>query len=126
MGRLYLGAGLLAALLALGAWTSGTMTQVHQEMAGQLEQAAQAAQESNWGEAQRRAEAAGSLWAERRHGVASLADHTPMDEIDALFARLTVLAQEKDYGECAPECRELAVRLKAMGEAHTAHWWNLF
>ena len=123
MGRLYLGAGLLAALLALGIWTSGTMTQVHQEMAGQLERAAQAAQES---EAQRRAEAAGSLWAERRHGVASLADHTPMDEIDALFARLTVLAQEKDYGEFAPECRELAVRLKAMGEAHTAHWWNLF
>ena len=125
MGRFWLGAGLLAALLALGLWTSGAMVRLHEDLAVDLDRAAQAAQSGDWQEARARALSAGGQWERQRRKAAALADHTPMEDIDALFAQAEVFGRQEETADFAAACAELSMRLRAMGDAHTPQWWNL-
>lgn len=65
--------------------------------------------------------------AEERYGrwrdlTAAFADHGPMEEMDALFARAEVCG---DAQERKALCAELAQRARAMSNAHSPTWWNL-
>ena len=125
MRRLWIGFGVLAALLALGAAVSWGMDVVHRPAARQLEQAADAALAGNWQEAQRHADGAQSRWQRYRKFTASVADHTPMEEIESLFARVHICSAARDTVEFAASCAELSQKLLAMGEAHRLTWENL-
>ena len=54
------------------------------------------------------------------------ADHTPMEEIDALFAQVEVYAAAREETDFAAGCAALSRKVEAMGLAHGASWWNLF
>lgn len=54
--------------------------------------------------------------------TAAFADHGPMEEMDALFARAEICEDEQERKAL---CAELAQRAKAMSNAHSPTWWNL-
>ena len=67
-------------------------------------------------------EAAEERYQRWRQLTAAFADHGPMEEMDALFARAEVCGDEQERRAL---CAELAQRAKAMSNAHSPTWWNL-
>ena len=55
----------------------------------------------------------------------ALADHTPSEEIDALFAALEVYGSAKDKVAFSALCRELSLKMLAIGDAHSLKFHNL-
>lgn len=108
MKRLWVGIILLLILLAGTLAVTGAMDRIYAPMVEALE--------------------AGDLEkAEQRYGrwrqlTAAFADHGPMEEMDALFARAEICGDEQERKAL---CAELAQRAKAMSNAHSPTWWNL-
>jgi len=125
IGRETAGAVLLAALLLLGLLTAWDMESTHRQMARQLEDAAWLALSEDWENARMACASAESRWEDHRSIACLLADHTPMEQIDALFARLGICSAARDREEFAAACAELSRYVLAMGEAHHLSWQNL-
>lgn len=124
MKRLWLGVALLAALLAASLAVQAVANHIHDPIAKDLEQAAEAALSEDWAEADRLYRRARDAW-QRHHGAtASLADHSPMDELDMLFAQLRVFSQEQEAVHFASTCRSAAQMAQAMAQAHSLSWWD--
>lgn len=88
MKRFWLGIGIMVVLLGLGIGAQVWMDALHTPCAAELEQAAQEALQDNWSQALLLAEQASSRWEQTKKVISSLADHTPMDEVDMLLAEL--------------------------------------
>ena len=125
MKRLWIGVGVLLVLLVLGIVVSGVMDAIHAPMAEQLQQAAQAAMAEDWPAALKAAARAQKNWKAQQRLVAAFADHTPMDEIEGLFAEMEIYAQAREKQHFAATCARLAQLAEAMGESHRVSWWNL-
>lgn len=125
MGRFWVGVGLLVLFLALGVWVACTMDDVHQNIAQTLDQASAQTVSGNLDAGQALVRQARSDWEAHWNRTASVADHAPMDEIDALFAQLEVYGQTGQAGNFAAYCAHLAKLVAAVGEAHSLTWWNL-
>ena len=125
MKRIWIGIGLLAALLAVGLWLGEFMEDAHQPGARDLNRAAQAAQEGNWDTAKALAARAGEIWQKKWRVTAAVADHEPMDEMDGLFAEVKVYGRQEDTTQFSAACAHLASLLNAMGESHGCYWWNV-
>ena len=125
MGRFSLGIGLLALFLILGLWVSFSMGSVHENIAQTLDEAAARSLAGDLDTARSLSQQAQTDWDNRWHGVASVADHAPMDEIDSLFAQLEVYGKAAQTADIAAYCARLATLVTAVGEAHALNWWNL-
>ena len=125
MKRFWLGIGILVGLLGLGIGAQGWMDALHTPCAAELEQAAQEALQDNWSQALLLAEQASSRWEQTKKVISSLADHTPMDEVDMLLAELHVYARAQEVPHFAACCTQLAAMIQAIGQAHAFNWWNL-
>lgn len=122
MTRFRIGAALLALLLAISLLAQWGMARIHLPIARTLEETAQYARAENWASAVRSLSGAEARWLHYRGISAALADHQPMEDIEALFAQLKCLTGEPDF---APLCMELRCRVTAMADAHRLTWWNL-
>ena len=120
--RFYLGVGILLIILVLGLFTQWAMEKCQQPPALLREQAAQAEDLQTGTELAQQAKA---MWHRRWKGVAAVADHSPMDEIDTLFAEMDVYIREKEDVHFFACCSQLASLLRAVSEAHKLSWWNL-
>ena len=125
LGREVLGPGLLAGLLLAGLLSSWEMSTTHYSISRQVEDAAWLALSEDWEAARSAAAAAESRWEQHRDLSSLLADHTPMEQIDALFARMDLYSAARDREEFAAACGELSRYVKAMGDAHRLTWQNL-
>lgn len=125
MKRLWLGIILLAALLAAGIGITIAMDEIHEPISEALEDAAEAALEQNWEVAGRCFARAERQWQKHRKLSAAVADHAPMEDISAWFARLEVHYELRNAGDFAAGCMYLSELTEAMGEAHSFNWWNL-
>ena len=125
MKRMWLGIGLLGLFLGLGLWGSYAMSALHDPIAHQLEQAADIALDGDLSVALDIAETARAKWDGHWHGTAIVADHAPMDEIDALFAQLPIYAEMSHQADFAACCAQLAALITATAEAHAFSWWNI-
>lgn len=123
--QIKLGIGLLAVLLALGVFAQGAMGSISRPLAEQVEQAAAYTRAGRWDYACREFDRAKTGWESAWRKTAALADHAPMEDIDALFAQGAAAAEDFREGEFLQSAAELSVRLKAMADAHTFSWWNL-
>ena len=124
MKRLWLGVALLGVLLAASIAVQAVTSRLHHPIAQDLEQAADAALAEDWEQAQRLYRRAQDAW-QRCHGAtASIADHSPMDELDMLFAELNVFSREREAVHFAATCRSAAQMAQAMAQAHSLTWWN--
>ncbi len=125
MKRIWIGIGLLLAILVVGLWLGGFMENAHQPGARTLQQAAHFALEKNWNSAEAMAGQARQQWEKKWRVTAAVADHEPMDEIDALFAELEVYAQARNSSAYGAVCAHLASLLEAMGKSHRFSWWSM-
>lgn len=125
MKRGIFGLGILALFLILGLLGAKVMEDFHTPLAHQLEQAATLALRGDLEDATRLAEDVHRRWDRKWDQVAILADHTPMDQIDATFARLEAYGQAGNIWNFAALCRDLSAQISATAEAHKLSWRNL-
>lgn len=125
MKRFYLGLGILTVFLAMGLWFGFQMEGLHEELSQTLDQAAQTALAGDTTDAMALAVSAQAQWEKAWPKIAALADHSPMDEIDALFSQTLAYARAGSTADFITHCSRLARLVAAVGEAHTLTWWNL-
>lgn len=124
MGKLWLGAGLLVALLVLGLWTTAFADNLHRPVSELLEQASQISLQDQWQKGVSMALEAKADWDKNWHVVASATDHAPMDEIDGLFAKMEIFVKTQNREAFAACCAQLSRLIHAVAEAHSPAWWN--
>ncbi len=123
MRRFGFGIVLLVTLLLCALATWWGMERLHSPVLQELTRAAVLAEEGDSQAAKETALKARDQWQRKWHFTASFADHTPMEEIDDLFAELEVYEPDsEDFKAC---CRRLIQRTEAMAHAHALSWWNL-
>lgn len=125
MGRFWFGVGLLAVFLGLSLWVGAAMTKTHEPIAQKLEQAAAASIAGDPAEGLSLARQAHAQWEKNWHLVATVSDHTPMDEIDSLFAQAKTCSEAGQTEDFAALCMRLSQLIRALAEAHSLRWWNL-
>lgn len=125
MKRIWIGAALLAIVLAAGLWTGKRMEKTHTEVARQLRLCGQAAQAEQWERADELAREARDRWDKEWDFTAALADHTLLDEIDGVMEEMEVCRKNRDSLRSAALCAKLAQMVDALQEAHRLNWRNL-
>lgn len=125
MKRVIFGAVLLTALLLGGLAAQSRMASIHGYGASLLEQAGREAQQEEWDAAQTLFYRARRLWKDNYRFTAAFADHSPMEDVQALYAQLEVFAEARETPRFAALCAEAANRLEAMADAHLLAWWNV-
>ena len=125
MARGWFGIVILVVFLIGGVMAAMVMSSVHLPTAELLQQAADKTINGEFGEAVLLGLEAKDRWERGWNGTASLADHGPMDEVDALFGELEVYAITGEEPHFAACCAELAKRIEAVAEAHKFSWWNV-
>ena len=125
MKRLWLGVGILMALMAAGFWAADYADRIHGEISDVLEDASRAALEEDWQQAVALGKQAREKWEKNRGVPAALSDHTVLDEIDAGFARLEVYGRDRHPTDFAAQSGALARQVEALGEGHRLSLSNL-
>ena len=125
MGRGWFGAGLLVLFLILGLVVSGITDKAHIPTGDLLRQAAEKALAEDMEGGVTLGTAAKKRWERQWFLTASIADHSPMDEIDALFAEMEIYGRTGEAPHFAACCQELAQRLESVADAHRFSWWNI-
>ena len=125
MKRCWIGVVCLVLLLMGGLYVDRVMGRSHAPVSQDLDRAAECAKADDWTGAEAFTDRARENWEKNWHFSAAFADHEPMENIDALFSRLTVFAAAREKEEFGALCRELSRQVKAMGDAHDLKWWNL-
>ena len=116
--RFYLGLGILLVFLFLGIFTAVAMDRAMEPIQTYLQQAAQDALGSDPATGIHLAQQAKDAWFSLRSKIAAVADHTPMEEVDGLFAELEVYAQSGDMAHFSACCTRIAILSSALAEAH--------
>lgn len=124
-GRFWIGIVLLICLLATGLWVSFTLTSSQEEMAQLAQQAEDYAHNGHMQQSQQSAQQAYSLWQQRFQALAAIADHEPLDEVEAQFRQLLAFVEEQDTEEFVASCARLIAGIRAIAQAHTLTWWNI-
>ena len=126
MKRLWIGIGLLAVMLLSGILVPEILERSHTPVVNDLDRASELAMEEKWDGASLLSRRAEAQWQKIRPVTASLTEHEPMDEIDALFSQLEVYTQARDRVAYSSTCVYLARQLDALGAGHHLTLWNLF
>ena len=122
MRQVWIGVGILAALLLGGIWIGETQADAHGQQIRDLELASQAAMEENWARAEAHLIRAEKKWEEKRNRSAMIYRQDTLEQIDGLFAQLRAeLACRSREGFCA-NCAILAQVLRNLPEAHRFRW----
>ena len=126
MKRLWIGIGIMAAMLLSGILTPAILEKSHTPVVEDLSRAAELAEAENWEGASRFCRRAEEQWKKTRPVTASFTDHEPMEEIDALFEQLKVYTRAGDRVAYCSTCAYLKSQLEALGDYHDLTLWNLF
>ena len=123
--RFYIGMGILLTILCLGLLISAMISGCQEPMADILEEAAVAADAGDFQKGITLAATAAESWKTHWKGVASVADHTPMDEIDSLFSEMEVYIRTEEPVHFSACCAQLSSLLRSVADAHALNWWNV-
>lgn len=125
MKRLWLGVGVLLALLVCGLWVCAQAKQIHGDISQRLEQAAQAALAEDWPAVAAMTEQTRQRWEENMLFSAAFSEHTMLDDVEAGLARLEVYLARRQAADYAAQSAALARQVEALEEAHRLSWRNL-
>lgn len=125
MKHFWLGGAILLFFLISGLVTTFVFGRIHEPLSEDLEDAAEAALEGEWEKAVFFANAAEARWEKYRSLTAAVADHAPLEEMDAAFAVLDTYTELGWWGEFAVLCAQLSQMASAMAESQSFVWWNL-
>ena len=123
--HLWIGVGLLLVLLIAGLLLTTFVDHTCIPISQLLEQAGNVSEQGDWETASMLVHSAQIQWEENWNRIATLADHSPMDEIDGLFAQTMAYAKGVSAVDLTAYCRRLASLIRAVSEAHSLTWWNL-
>ena len=123
--KFYLGIGLLAALLAGSLWICHSINKMQQPVNDQLNIAIRQAEAGDLSQAVSTLNQAQTHWADHRNALASFSNHTPMDDIDILFAETIRYGRNGQPAEFLAGCEQLTLLLTSIGDDHRLTWWNL-
>lgn len=124
--RELIGFVLLTVLLLAGLLSSFLLGNFHRELARDMDSAAWYALRQDWEEATQICTRASHIWQKNWNLCAAFSDHSPMEDIDAQFAQLSVYSSLRSREQFAAACIALSQDLAAMGKAQELRWWNLF
>lgn len=124
MTRLWIGVGLMLALLLEGIFLCRAIVPFHENLADSLDTAAELAVAGNWKQAQKTAFAARDRWQQHKNPIASVTDHEPMEQMEALFQELSLLNASRAV-DFACICVRLAQTARAIGETQSLRWWGV-
>lgn len=119
------GIGILLALLVFGIATSTAMRSIHRDIGQHLQLAQAAAAAEQWQTAETEVRQAVSAWRRFHAFTATFADHTPMDEMDGLFAELEVFLKKRESPHFEAVCGRLVLQAQAMADSHGIQWWSI-
>lgn len=125
MKRFWIGICVLALLLIGGIVVSALFCIAHEPTAQLLQDASKAALEGDWKQANRLCHQAEDRWEDFWQFTASFADHSPMDEIDSLFAQLEILGAQRNAEQFPALCARLSELTEAIADSHRFRWWTL-
>ena len=125
MKRVWIGAGLLAALLTVGLVAGAAMEGLCPG-ARKLEQAGELALAEDWEGAESLLDGVEEDWEKRRWLMTALADHEVIEDMDAGLAQLEALMETRDGAGCHALCRALARKMEAVGKAQSPTGENFF
>ena len=125
MKRGWIGAALLGILLIVSSVSAWDMVTRQRPLEEAMDQAAQYVLEDNWEAASGLVQQANHRWREYWRRNAAFSDHSPMEEIDSLFAQLEVLEKQEDSVSYALICAQLSRAFSALADGHIPNWWNL-
>lgn len=118
MKRLWIGIGLLAAVVMGGFWVAQAMENALIPGVALLQDAADLAQDGQWEQAEKQAGEAARLWQKKRPMTAAFAEHEPIEQIDEDYLLLEVYARMQDQVQFVATCRTLAREMERMGKYH--------
>ncbi|MBE6959724.1 MAG: DUF4363 family protein [Ruminococcaceae bacterium] len=124
MKKLWIGILILAVLLVMGLGATMIMQHAHGDLVNRLEQAAKLSL-PDWEQAKALAASARSSWEQRRHWIAALVDHEPLEEIASLFDQLSLCQTLGDTSQFSAVCLRIASICTMLEESHSPSWWNL-
>lgn len=125
MKRSIFGAGMLALLLILGVAAQWGIARQQDPVAQTLDKAAEAALDGDWERVDTLIGQAHKTWQQGYDLSAALADHEPLEKIDAQFASLKVWQKERSAPMTAAGCAELASQIRALVEEQRFSWKTL-
>ena len=125
MARGWIGVGILLVFLVLGFWISAEMDQTHLPTEALLKQAAEKTLQGDFQQGVALGMEAKNRWEQQWDYTATVADHSPLDDVDALFGEMEIYAQTGEEPHFAACCQELARRVQAVASAHRFSWWNI-
>ena len=125
MKRGRIGIALLVVLLAAGIGSAWWISAELEPLGMAMGYAAQCAMEEDWDTARILAGQTKETWNRNWHLTAVFTDHAPMEEVDALFARLAVYETERNRAAYGAICAEISRELEALGDDHVPSWWNI-
>ena len=125
MKRVWIGAGLLAILLALGLLAGEVMERRLAPGMEAMTQAGLSAREGDWNRAEALTAWAKADWEAMTWLTAALTGHQELEEIDDAFAQLSAYAYRDPlaYGAI---CASVAEALTALSQNHIPSWKNFF
>lgn len=125
MKRFWIGICVLVFLLASGIAVSAVFCLAHEPTAQLLQDACEAALEGDWTQATTLCHQAEDRWEAFWRFTAAFADHSPMDEIDSLFAQLEILGMQRNQEQFPALCARISELAEAIADSHRFRWWTL-
>jgi len=125
MKRMWIGIGILLALLAMGIALTTAFNSLHLPLAHKLNAAAEAALAGDWDTAEQSTRQCREHWDSCRRLTASFADHEPLEEMDGLLAQLEIWLWLREPEEFAVTAAEISSLARAIAEAQSLTWWSL-
>ena len=122
MRRIWIGVGVLLALLAAGLLVMRATDRQLREVSETLKRSSET---ENWDEAISLAEKAQRDWKKKRQLMAALADHAELEQIEGGFAQLEAYRRYADETDHAAVCAQLSEAIRDLAESHRLTWWNL-
>ena len=126
MKRCIFGAVLLVAVGLACLWAGAALNRFTEPVCRNLERAQEAALAEDWDKAAAHALAGETAGEGKWDGLACAADHTPLEDIDDLFAQLSLCRRMEKKEDFPVLCAQLRRRLQAVSRAHALNWWNFF
>ena len=124
MTRLWFGVGLLVVLLLGGIALRCGIVPFHENLAQELDTAAELAVAGNWEQAQNAAFSARTRWQRHQDRISAVTDHEPMEQMEALFQELSMLDSDRAV-DFACICVQLSQTAQAIGETQALKWWGI-
>lgn len=124
MRRFWIGIVILGVTLALGITVSVAMPRLQDPIVRQLDSAVLAAERGDWAAAGALTEDAAQRWQRCRKFTASVADHEPMETIDAGLAQTLAFLRRRDTEEFVASAAGLARSVRAMARSQSILWYH--